>query len=99
MNLWQDIAERRDQAGAWALVELAKYHEHRRRDFVMARDCTLRALRRVRGRLTGLPQPLAEPALLHRLRRLERRLEYCTEPYLPDRQRRLSRVPFDGSRD
>ncbi len=73
-DLWRAMTGQRGQASAWALVELAKHHEHRRRDFAAARDCTLRALRLARAVPASPPLPLAEPALAHRLRRLERRL-------------------------
>ena len=75
VDLWEGMRRRRGRSAVWALVELAKYHEHRVGAFHTARDCTLEALEQAERILDVLPQPLARPALEHRLARLERRLQ------------------------
>lgn len=71
--------EQLDAPGPWrmqALVEAAKLLEHRFRDFAAARERVLRALRltEVGVALTSEPRSTAaQQALMHRLRRLERR--------------------------
>ena len=71
------------RGAVWALVELAKYHEHRVGEFARALDYTREALAQADRLLDSLPQPLARPALAHRLARLQRRL-------LASRERRPS---------
>ena len=73
-GVWAAMAAREDRAAIWALVELAKYREHRQRDFAAARACTLRALELAAWLQEPLPLALAEPALRYRLGRLERQL-------------------------
>jgi len=68
--LWEAVAS----AGGFDLhpwEELAKYHEHRRRDFARARDIVCRALGLAEA--GGAPAPALD-ALERRLDRLERRL-------------------------
>ena len=74
VDLWEVMRRRQGRGAVWALVELAKYHEHRAGEFHSARECTLEALQQADRLLDALPQPLARPALEHRLARLERRL-------------------------
>ncbi|HEY8416870.1 MAG TPA: ribonuclease H-like domain-containing protein [Limnochordales bacterium] len=81
---------REDSLSTWPYVELAKHYEHRLRDLEAARHWTLRAIdlvqrrralrglaaaSRVNGR-AGVPAPADRELeeLLHRLRRLERKL-------------------------
>jgi len=75
VDLWRSMRVCEGRGAVWALVELAKYHEHRAGEFHTARDCTLEALEQADRLLDALPQPLARPALEHRLARLDRRLE------------------------
>lgn len=68
VRLWNEMI-RKDGGDRFALVELAKWHEHRIRDFEGAVDLVRRALRR--------NPDMAEferQALIHRLHRLEKRL-------------------------
>jgi uncharacterized protein YprB with RNaseH-like and TPR domain len=74
--LWEAVAS----AGRFDLhpwEELAKYHEHRRRDFARARDIVCRALGRAK---TGGASAPALDALGRRLGRLERRLSVPRRP-------------------
>ena len=83
LNVWEGMRRRQGRGAVWALVELAKYHEHRAGAFHTARDCTLEALEQAAGHPDTLPQPLARPALEHRLARLERRLRWSRENGAP----------------
>lgn len=74
LGVWEGMRRRQGRGAVWALVELAKYHEHRAGAFDTARDCTLEALEQADRLLDALPQPLARPALEYRLARLERRM-------------------------
>ena len=74
LDLWEEMRGLDGRAAIWALVELAKHHEHRAGAFDTARECTVEALAQAGRVLDGLPQPLARPALEHRLARLDRRL-------------------------
>ena len=74
VDVWEGMRRRQGRGAVWALVELAKYHEHRAKAFDTARECTMEALAQADRLLDALPQPLARPALEHRLARLERRL-------------------------
>ena len=74
LALWEGMRGLEGRGAVWALVELAKYYEHRAADFAKARDYTREALTRADRLLDGLPHPLARPALEHRLGRLQRRL-------------------------
>ncbi|MBI3634885.1 MAG: ribonuclease H-like domain-containing protein [Candidatus Rokubacteria bacterium] len=73
-GLWESVA-RADAHDVTPWEELAKYHEHRRRDFVAAREAVLAALASAHARPT--PAGILEQ-LSHRLRRLERRLADIT---------------------
>lgn len=68
--LWESLA-RADPHDVAPWEELAKYHEHRRRDFAAAREAVRSALASARARPTS---PGILDQLSHRLRRLERRL-------------------------
>ena len=74
MELWEAMAEGGGRPAIWALVELAKYHEHRARAFDAAQTWALRALELVDAFDQPLPLTLGRPQLAHRLERLERRL-------------------------
>lgn len=74
LDVWEGMRRRQGRGAVWALVELAKYHEHRAGAFDTARECTVEALAHADRLRDALPQPLARPALEHRLARLERRL-------------------------
>ena len=73
--IWQDIASN-DPAEATAYVELAKYYEHRCRDFHSAREVTLQALT-FESKDCGysLYSELHAESLKHRLGRLARKLD------------------------
>lgn len=76
VTIWQ-AAIREDDAAVYAHVEMAKYHEHQRRDPAAAAQATRQALTRVTA--AGFPASQAERLALqreleHRLRRLERKL-------------------------
>jgi len=68
-ELWR-AAARVDALDARPWEELAKFHEHRRRDFVAAREVVRTALELAAGRLSAR----VADGFAHRLRRLERRL-------------------------
>ncbi len=74
LDVWEVMRRRQGRGAVWALVELAKYHEHRAGTFDTARECTEEALVQADRLPDALPQPLARPALEHRLARIERRL-------------------------
>ena len=74
LALWEGMRRREGRTAVWALVELAKYHEHRAGALDTARECTIEALVQADRLLDALPQPLARPALEHRLARLDRRM-------------------------
>ncbi len=74
LALWEGMRGLEGRGAVWALVELAKYYEHRAADFARARDYTREASAQADRILDGLPHPLAPPALEHRLARLQRRL-------------------------
>ena len=74
LDVWEGMRRCQGRGAVWALVELAKYHEHRASAFDTARECTVEALAQADHLLDALPLPLARPALEHRLARLERRL-------------------------
>ena len=63
VDLWEVMRRRQGRGAVWALVELAKYHEHRAGEFHTARDCTLEALEQADRLLDALPQPLARPCV------------------------------------
>ena len=68
VRLWNEMI-RKDDGDRFALVELAKWHEHRIRDFERAADLVRHALRREPD-MTAFERQ----ALIHRLHRLEKRL-------------------------
>lgn len=73
-GIWSAMVRNEDRAGLWALVELAKYHEHQCCDFPAAVTATRRGLALTAALGAPLPAELRRPALDHRLQRLERRL-------------------------
>ncbi len=73
-GIWSAMVRNEDRTGLWALLELAKFHEHRRRDFPGAVTATRRALGLTDALGVPLPAELRRPALDHRLQRLQRRL-------------------------
>ena len=84
---WEEAAElwsksaRRTPANPLALVELAKYFEHRCRDYEAAINATKKALIETAGcRDIPLSSPLSSASLQHRLRRLERRFNAFHHP-------------------
>ncbi len=79
-ELWSKSAGR-DPANPLALVELAKYYEHRCRDYGAAIRATEKALTETAGCLEiPLSSPLSAVSLQHRLQRLERRLNAFNKP-------------------
>ena len=73
-ELWSRSASR-TPANPLALVELAKYFEHRCRDYEEAIKATKKAITETAGcREIPLSSPLSAASLQHRLRRIERRL-------------------------
>jgi uncharacterized protein YprB with RNaseH-like and TPR domain len=66
--LWQQLSESRSREGFLANLELAKYFEHRARDFQQALECTRRAEQ------LYAPSAGTRIALHRRLSRLQRRL-------------------------
>lgn len=73
-------AARGDGGSPWAHIELAKHYEHRVRDLAAAREWSLQALdvalrrRALRGPRAGAETGRDVDAILHRVRRIERRL-------------------------
>lgn len=65
-RVWLEMVRRR-QLGAWPLVELAKYYEHRAGKLYNALEMTQTAL--------ALPEDQMRDALLRRIERLHRKLE------------------------
>lgn len=75
LEAWSAIARAGGPLAGVAWVELAKIHEHRRRDDAAALEAALAALGVAeRGRWLGRPLPLLEADARHRTRRLRRRL-------------------------
>jgi len=77
-EIWRLMAQDDHRFDVFPLVELAKYHEHRQRDFSKALVLTERALARLEGGRDFLPQSwlsVTKGELLHRLSRLRRRME------------------------
>lgn len=72
--LWQDLALREGK-NLDAYVELAKYYEHRARDYPAALNWSSRALAQARRR-SDIPfsSPCHPAALLHRINRLNRKI-------------------------
>jgi uncharacterized protein YprB with RNaseH-like and TPR domain len=71
---WEGVAAEGDQHGAHAWIEIAKLHEHVRRDLAGALDAALRARAILeRGRTLGRPAPRLEREIGHRIGRLRRR--------------------------
>jgi uncharacterized protein len=68
VKIWEEMAEK-DADDIFALIELAKWHEHRKRDFLRAVELTTRACA-CNGRLT----PEERANLVRRRERLERKL-------------------------
>ncbi|MDD5169924.1 MAG: ribonuclease H-like domain-containing protein [Syntrophales bacterium] len=68
VGLWQQMAEDRSD-DLFALIELAKWHEHRTHDVVTALKLVLQAIRHAGGQVTVAERE----ALLHRRRRLLQR--------------------------
>ena len=75
VNLWQKLARQRGTS-VEAYVELAKYYEHRARDYATALDWSRRALAETCGQ-GGLPfsSPCHPAALRHRINRLNIKIE------------------------
>ena len=75
LTIWNQMALRNDRNAIWALVELAKYHEHRSHDWQSA----LRYARRARGLCVqdqiSIPLRLGTLAIDHRIARIEHRLD------------------------
>ena len=74
--LWQNLAAAAEPNRS-ALVELAKYYEHRTGDYQKALELTEAALAGTAGGVRFLPAAgeLSREALLHRKKRLQRRIE------------------------
>ncbi len=74
--LWQSLTAT-DEPNRQALVELAKYYEHRTGDYQKALELTETALAGTAGEAGALPAggELSREALLHRKKRLLRRIE------------------------
>ncbi len=68
VTLWQQLAQSQSREGFLANLELAKYFEHRARDYQQALECTRRAER------LFTPSAGMRNALRRRLSRLQRRL-------------------------
>ena len=71
---WEKLAEMNLVGDVEPLVELAKYHEWETLDLLAAREWTLEAIHRVRGRRRTTLQAEQLAELEHRLQRLERKL-------------------------
>lgn len=73
--LWRELIERHP-GNLIPYVELAKYYEHRVREYAAALELTERALARAAQRFSGpAAGELSPPALRHRLARLRRRMK------------------------
>ncbi|MBM4436221.1 MAG: ribonuclease H-like domain-containing protein [Actinobacteria bacterium] len=70
---WRALSAGAGRTAIWALVELAKYDEHRRNDYAGALARTARAIDLAERAYEDLPAGLAVEALQHRLARLRRR--------------------------
>ncbi len=80
IEIWQSIVER-DQTGPAACVELAKYHEHHRRDYGLATEYAGKALIMVeRFHNPSANGELSRSALLHRIERLKRKQNRAAYP-------------------
>jgi uncharacterized protein len=75
VEIWHKLAVK-DQANSVALIELAKYYEHRIRDYKAALDLTTRALFLLTKPhcIESSSGELSRNALLHRQNRLEKRI-------------------------
>ena len=75
LTIWNQMALRNDRDAIWALVELAKYHEHRSHDWQSA----LRYARRARDLSVqdqiSIPLRLGTLAIDHRIARIEHHLD------------------------
>jgi uncharacterized protein len=97
-SIWQGIVDD-GSANLTAYVELAKYYEHRRRDYLPAHELTAKALalsEKAHGRKAG--GELGKEALSHRLKRLGNKMQktghqiiesadsrFCSGLTLPDK--------------
>lgn len=90
VRIWEGLAE---QGQPWAMVELAKYDEHTARD-------PRRAAERTRAALAceNLPSrgQCSRDALLHRLERLEKRLEEGATPMPHIESYSFGKITIDG---
>ena len=73
MDLWIDLAEEPDSLLIFPLIEMAKFFEHREKDYKRALACTERAIV-LADRLSKNSLSMKEE-LLHRRRRLRRKLK------------------------
>ena len=81
IRMWEELAAEPSVEGVQALAELAKYYEHRCRDFDEAFGCSQRALRMIEETY-ALPLTFRErwqETFFHRQRRLKRRSAGASE--------------------
>jgi len=76
--LWHEVLQQGTCRQLYPYVELAKYYEHRRRDYKRALELVRQALELVRSERLREISPATLPKLHHRLARLERKVSYGT---------------------
>jgi hypothetical protein len=76
--LWHELLEQGTCQRLYPYVELAKYYEHRRRDYTTALNLVRQALELARSGRLREASPATLPELQHRLARLERKVSYGT---------------------
>ncbi len=75
--LWHRLLEAEGCHRLYPYVELAKYYEHRRRDYTTALNLVRRALELAQAGRLRERSPAVLPELRHRLARLERRVSHA----------------------
>lgn len=76
VDLWRELVEGHPCRRLYPYVELAKYYEHRCRDYTTALELVRQVVKLVESGQADARPAVALPALRHRLARLERKVSY-----------------------